>query len=64
MASIVTFGDENLRLAQVRYRGGVGTVLELQDAEYRATAARQTLIAAQVAEREGVVHVRFTAGLL
>jgi len=62
--SYVKFADENLRLAQVRYRGGVGTVLELQDAEYRATAARQTLIAAQVAEREGVVHVRFTAGLL
>jgi outer membrane protein len=60
----VKFADENLRLAQVRYRGGVGTVLELQDAEYRATAARQTLIAAQVAEREGSVHVRFTAGLL
>ena len=62
--SYVKFADENLRLAQVRYRGGVGTVLELQDAEYRATAARQTLIAAQVAEREGFVHVRFTAGLL
>jgi outer membrane protein TolC len=56
--------DENLRLAQVRYRGGVSTVLELQDAELRATAARQTLIAAQVAVREGIVHVRFAAGLL
>ncbi|GAC1422348.1 MAG: TolC family protein [Candidatus Velthaea sp.] len=62
--SYVALADENLRLAQVRYRGGVGTVLELQDAELRASAARRTLIAAQVAVREGIVHVRFTAGLL
>lgn len=60
----VALAAENLRLAQVRYRGGVGTVLELQDAELRATAARQALIAAQVAVREGIVHVRFAAGLL
>lgn len=60
----VELADENLRLAQVRYRGGVGTVLELQDAELRTSAARQTLIAAQVAVREGIVHARFTAGLL
>jgi len=60
----VALADENLRLAQVRYRGGVGTLLELQDAELRATAARQTLISAQVAVREGIVHVRFAAGLL
>ena len=60
--SYVALADENLRLAQVRYRGGVGTVLELQDAELRATTARQMLIAAQLAVREGSVHVRFTAG--
>jgi outer membrane protein TolC len=48
----------------VRYRGGVGTLLELQDAELRAVAARRTLIAAQVAVREGIVHVRSAAGLL
>ena len=60
----VALADENLRLAQVRYRGGVGTVLEVQDAQLRATSARQTLIAAQVAVREGIVHVRFAAGLL
>jgi outer membrane protein TolC len=60
----VALADENLRLAQVRYRGGVGTVLELQDAQLRATSARQALIAAQVAVREGIVHVRFAAGLL
>ena len=60
----VALADENLRLAQVRYRGGVGTPLELQDAQLRATSARQALIAAQVAVREGIAHVRFAAGLL
>jgi outer membrane protein len=60
----VALADENLRLAQVRYRGRVGTVLEVQDAQLRATSARQALIAAQVAVREGIVHVRFAAGLL
>lgn len=62
--SYVALAAENVRLAGVRYRGGVGTLLELQDAELRATTADQTLIAAQVAVREGIVHVRFTAGLL
>ena len=62
--SYVALADENLRLAQVRYRGGVGTLLELQDAQLRATAARQALISAQVALRQGIVHVRFAAGLL
>ena len=60
----VTLADENVRLARVRYRGGVGTVLEVQDAELRASAAREALIAAQVGVREGIVHVRFAAGLL
>jgi outer membrane protein len=62
--TLVALADENVRLAAVRYRGGVGTLLELQDAELRATSARQELIAAQVAVREGIVHVRFAAGLL
>jgi multidrug efflux pump subunit AcrB/outer membrane protein TolC len=60
----VAFADENLRLAQIRYRGGVGTALELQDAELRSTAARQTLVGAQAALREGVTALRFAAGLL
>ncbi len=63
-SAYVDLAGENLRLAQVRYRGGVGTLLELQDAELRAVAARRTLIAAQVAVREGIVHVRSAAGLL
>ncbi|MGP6158575.1 MAG: TolC family protein [Vulcanimicrobiaceae bacterium] len=60
----VAFADENLRLAQIRYRGGVGTALELQDAELRSTTARQTLVGAQAASREGVTALRFAAGLL
>jgi multidrug efflux pump subunit AcrB/outer membrane protein TolC len=60
----VALSDENLRLAQIRYRGGVGTALELQDAELRSTSARQTLVGAQTALREGVTGLRFAAGLL
>lgn len=60
----VALAEENLRLARVRYRGGVGTLLELQDAELQATTSRQALIDAEVAVRVGIVHVRFNAGLL
>jgi outer membrane protein TolC len=61
---LVALAEENQRLAQVRYRGGVGTALELQDAELRADAARETLVGAEVALREGVSHLRFAAGML
>ena len=60
---LVTLSAENLRLAQIRYRGGVGTALELQDAELRDVSARQELTAAQAALRQGVVQLRFAAGL-
>lgn len=60
----VTSASESLRLAQVRYRGGVGTLLEVADAEVRAAAADQALVAAEVAVRKGIVHARFRAGLL
>lgn len=60
---LVMLSDENLRLAQIRYRGGVGTALELQDAELRDRSARQELTAAQAALRQGVVQLRFAAGL-
>lgn len=60
---LVTLSDENLRLAQIRYRGGVGTALELQDAELRDRSARQELTGAQAALRQGVVQLRFAAGL-
>jgi outer membrane protein len=56
--------DENLRLAQVRYRGGVGTALELQDAALRDRDARVHLTQAQASLRESVVDLRFAAGLL
>ncbi len=61
---LVALSDENLRLAQVRYRGGVGTALELQDAELGDRSARQTLTNAQAALRQSVVQLRFAAGLL
>lgn len=60
---LVALSDENLRLAQIRYRGGVGTALELQDAELRDRSARQELTGAQAALRQGVVQLRFAAGL-
>lgn len=60
----VTLSDETLRLAQVRYRGGVGTALELQDAELRDREARVQLTQAQAAVRESIVALRFAAGLL
>ncbi len=61
---LVVLADENLRLAQVRYRGGVSTALELQDAELGDRSARQTLVGAQAALRRNVVQLRFAAGLL
>lgn len=60
---LVTLSDENLRLAQIRYRGGVGTALELQDAELRDRSARQELTGACAALQQGVVQLRFAAGL-
>ncbi len=63
-ARFVALAQENLRLAQLRYRGSVGTALELQDAELRATSAQQALVGAKVALREGVAELRFAAGLL
>jgi len=61
---LVTSADESLRVAQVRYRGGVGTALELQDAELQDISARQTLVNAEAALRESIVQLRFAAGLL
>ena len=61
---LVALADENQRLAEIRYRGGVGTALELRDAELRAISAAQQLINARVALRESLVAVRYAAGLL
>lgn len=60
---LVAFSGENLRLAQIRYRGGVGTALELQDAELRDRSARQDLTSGQAALRQSIVQLRFAAGL-
>lgn len=58
------FADESLRLARVRYLGGVSTALEMQDAELRDRSARQALVQANVQLRTSVVALRFAAGLL
>ena len=60
----VDLNDENLRLAELRYRGGVGTALELQDAELRDRDARMQLTQAQASLRQSVVELRYAAGLL
>ena len=60
---LAVLSAENLRLAQVRYRGGVGTALELQDAELNNRTAQQQLTSAESALRQGIVQLRFAAGL-
>lgn len=54
---------ENLRLAELRYRGGVGTVLELRDAELQESSARQTMVGAQAGLRRSLAALRAAAGL-
>jgi outer membrane protein len=61
---LVALADENQRLAEIRYKGGVGTALELRDAELSDVAAAQQLIAAKVTFRESLVGLRYAAGLL
>ena len=61
---LVAVSDETLRLAEVRYRGGVGTELELEDADLGDRAARETLARAEGDLRVAVVELRFNAGLL
>jgi outer membrane protein len=60
---LVALADENQRLAEIRYRGGVGTAIELRDAELRDVAAAEQLISAKVALRESLVGLRYAAGL-
>ena len=61
---LVAVSDETLRLAEVRYRGGVGTELELEDADLGDRAARETLARAEGELRVAIVELRFNAGLL
>ncbi len=55
--------DEDARLAEIRYRGQVGTQLELRDALARDAAAREALIRAQADLRAGEAQLRFVAGI-
>lgn len=61
--SFVGSAHENLRLAEIRYRGGVGTILELRDAQLQDTSAQQTLIAAQAGLYRSLAALRAAAGL-
>lgn len=61
--SFVESAHENLRLAEIRYRGGVGTILELRDAQLQDTSAQQTLIAAQAGLYRSLAALRAAAGL-
>jgi outer membrane protein/adhesin transport system outer membrane protein len=61
---LVVLAGENRRLAEIRYRGGVGTALELRDAELRDDAARQSVVDAERSLMESVVSLRFAAGLI
>ncbi len=55
--------SEDERLAQIRYRGQVGTQLELRDALARSASARQQLIRAQADLRIADARLRFVAGI-
>ena len=62
--ALFNLAAENQRLAEVRYRGGVGTLLELRDAQLQNTSAQQTMIAARAGLRRSVAALRIAAGLL
>ncbi|MHB8462538.1 MAG: TolC family protein [Vulcanimicrobiaceae bacterium] len=60
---LVAVSDESRRLAALRYRGGVGTELELEDADLGDRAAWETLARAQGDLRVAIVELRFASGL-
>ena len=59
---LVDLVAENERLAEVRYRAGVGTALELSDAELRDAEARRAQVTAWADLRSNVVAVQVAAG--
>ena len=61
---LVTVSDETRRLSALRYRGGVGTELELEDSDLGDRAAWETLARAQGDLRVAIVELRFASGLL
>ncbi len=60
----VTSSDESARIARLRYREGVGTQLELQQAELLLAQSRLQLIQAQSDVAVQDARLRFAAGLL
>lgn len=60
----VALAQENRRLAELRYRGGVGTSLELRDADLRDLNARKEVVSTQALLARSTVDLRFAAGLL
>lgn len=60
---LAAVAGEDQRLAELRYRGQVGTQLELRDAQARSAAARQQYIRAQADLRIADAHLRFVAGI-
>lgn len=63
-ADAVTSSDESARIARLRYREGVGTQLELQQAEYLLAQSRLQFIQAQSDVAVQDARLRFAAGLL
>jgi outer membrane protein TolC len=63
-ADAVTSSDESARIARLRYREGVGTQLELQQAELQLAESRLQLIQAQSDVAVQGARLRFAAGLL
>lgn len=63
-ADAVTSSDESARISRLRYREGVGTQLELQQAELQLAQSRLQLIQAQSDVAVQDARLRFAAGLL
>lgn len=61
---LVTFADENLRVAQLRASGGVGTPLELQDAALHDRDAHRALVQSQVNLQSALVDLESATGSL
>jgi len=60
----VAFAEENRRLAEERYKAGVGTAIEIADAQLQATLAEQSLVTALADQQIALVNARYAAGLL
>jgi len=56
--------DESLRVTTIRYRAGVGTSLELADAELADTQARTQVVSALVNLRVALANLQRAAGIL